>query len=137
MQLASTSPEDTQAVARKLLPQIKEHRIVALHGELGAGKTCFVQGLAAALGLEMAVTSPTYTLINEYRGEHLRLYHVDTYRLNSPEEGYSLGLEELFESGELVVIEWAERIGSMLPEHALHIQIQPGEGDQQRWISIL
>jgi tRNA threonylcarbamoyladenosine biosynthesis protein TsaE len=93
-QFISHSPEETRKVAHMLAARLKAGDVVALHGELGSGKTCLVQGLAEALGVERAVNSPTFTLISEYTGNGLRLYHIDLYRIRDALEAAALGLDE-------------------------------------------
>jgi len=95
--------------------------IICLDGELGSGKTVFTKGIAKALGIEESITSPTFTLIKEYDGE-LPLYHMDLYRLNGKID--ELGLEEYFEKGGVVVIEWASTIRQYLPKERLEIKIK-------------
>ena len=95
--------------------------IICLDGELGSGKTVFTKGIAKALGIEESITSPTFTLIKEYEGE-LPLYHMDLYRLNGKID--ELGLEEYFEKGGVVVIEWASTIRQYLPKERLEIKIK-------------
>ena len=97
--------------------------VIALHGELGSGKTTFVKGLAAALGVPDLVTSPSFSLVNEYEGR-VRLFHVDLYRLQGPQEVELLDLETILAAGGITVIEWAERGEGLLPEGTLHITVQ-------------
>lgn len=118
----TNSPEETWALAAKLADELGPGTVMALHGDLGAGKTCFVQGLAAALGIDEPITSPTYTLIGEYEGR-LPLHHIDLYRLSGPEEALGLGIEEYFDLGGITAIEWAERADGLLPPDLLHIRI--------------
>lgn len=133
----SRSPEQTQDFARECLGGLPDKAVLALHGELGSGKTCFVQGLALALDISQPVTSPTYTLVNEYRGR-LPLYHLDLYRINDPDELFGVGFEEYVETPEgLTVIEWAERAGNLVPENAVHVRFETGETPDDRVISVL
>lgn len=118
----TNSPEETWALAAALAEELGPGTVMALHGELGAGKTCFIQGYAAALGIDEPITSPTYTLIGEYEGR-LPLHHLDLYRLSGPEEALGLGLEEYFDIKGITAIEWAERAEGLLPPDLLHIQI--------------
>lgn len=122
----SHSPEETWALAAELAEQLGPGAVMALHGDLGAGKTCFVQGLAAALGIDEPITSPTYTLIGEYEGR-LPLHHIDLYRLSGPEEALGLGIEEYFDADGITAIEWAERAEGLLPPDLIHIQIVADE----------
>lgn len=117
------SPEETWKLATELAGDLAPGTVIALHGDLGAGKTCFIQGYAAALGIDEPVTSPTYTLIGEYEGR-LPLHHIDLYRLSGPEEALGLGLEEYFDVNGITAIEWAERAEGLLPPDLLHIQIK-------------
>ena len=122
----TTSPEETWALAEELAAELGPGTVMALHGELGAGKTCFIQGFAAALGIDEPITSPTYTLIGEYEGR-LPLHHIDLYRLSGPTEALGLGLEEYFDVNGITAIEWAERAEGLLPPDMLHIEITVDE----------
>ena len=111
----TTSEEDTQAVARQLAATLRAGDVVLLSGNLGAGKTAFARGLAEGLGIDPGeVSSPTFTLIHEYRGGHLTLYHVDLYRLDSAATN-DLGLEEMGIADGVLAIEWPERLSHALP----------------------
>ncbi len=100
--------------------------MLALHGDLGAGKTCFIQGLAEALGVTATVSSPTYTLINEYRGR-VPFYHADLYRLDDPAEALRAGLDDYLHSDGVTAIEWAERASTLLPARTIHVYLRSGE----------
>lgn len=128
-------PEETWRLAGDLLATLRPGAVLALHGELGAGKTCFVQGLARALGVTRAVTSPTFTLINEYAGA-VRLYHVDLYRISGAAEALALGLDEVVHGDGITAIEWAERVKELLPPSTIHIEMEPGEKPAERRIRI-
>ena len=132
----TNSPEETWDVAGKLLDVLSRRAVVALHGELGSGKTCFVQGLALALGIRVPVTSPTFTVINEYRGTR-PLYHIDLYRLHDPDEVLALGFEDYLESEGITAIEWPERAGDLLPASAVHVCIEALEQPDERRMTIL
>jgi tRNA threonylcarbamoyladenosine biosynthesis protein TsaE len=131
----SRSPEETRDLARRLAEQLEDGTVMALHGDLGAGKTCLVQGLAEALGIEDVVNSPTYTIVNELRGKR-RLYHIDLYRVSDDLEAMALGLEEYLEPDGITAIEWAERATDSLPADAVHIHIEPGATANERSIRI-
>ena len=107
---------------------------MALSGELGAGKTCFIQGLARGLGVERSPTSPTFVLINQYAGR-VPVYHVDAYRTESLTERLDLGLEELFGGPGVTVVEWADKLMPLLPADTMHVHIA-GVGDEPREITI-
>ena len=109
------SEEETQAVARRLAAQLKPGDVVLLSGELGAGKTAFVRGLAVGLGIDPeAVSSPTFTLVHEYRGGRLALYHADLYRLEEAAT-WDLGLEELGVADGVLAVEWPDRLTHRIP----------------------
>jgi tRNA threonylcarbamoyladenosine biosynthesis protein TsaE len=128
------SAEATRALAAGIARRATPGTVIALTGELGAGKTCFVQGLAAGLGVNGPVTSPTFVLIAEHAGR-LPLYHVDLYRTESLEEIRGLGLEELLDGGGVTAIEWAEKAEPLLPSHTIHVKLQ-GVGDEVRIVEI-
>lgn len=131
----TTSPEETYRLAAELLQTLRPGTVLALHGELGAGKTCFVQGLAQAMGVKRAVGSPTFTLINEYPGP-LPLYHIDLYRIGGVNEALGLGLEEYLEADGITAIEWAERVAELLPPSTIHIRLVAGVKPEERTITI-
>ena len=131
----SRSPEDTHRLAAELLTDLRAGSILALHGELGSGKTCFVQGLAKALGIDRAVNSPTFAIVNEYPG-HPPLYHMDLYRIHSAAEALDLGLDEYLHGRGITAIEWAERVSGLLPPTTLHIRFEPGNEQDERVITI-
>ncbi len=132
----TASVDDTHALAAQLAAEMPDGTILCLHGDLGTGKTCFVQGLARALGIRRPVGSPTFTLINEYRAQRA-LVHIDLYRLRGAVDAFSLGLEDYLAHPEgLVVIEWAERIADFIPEEAWHIHLASGAAETDRRIRV-
>lgn len=139
MEYAVHSLRETFSVAEKLLPKLKAGSIIALYGDLGAGKTAFVQGLARAMGIQRPVTSPTFTLIQEYRAPDGRLLiHLDLYRLAGVSAVEELGFEEYLRQGALVAVEWPERAPGLLQDAVAKIFIRPVEGDENgRSISIV
>jgi len=126
------SAEETCLLGDRLGVVLKSGDIILLSGDLGAGKTTFVQGIARGMGIDDQVTSPTFTLIQEYgRGDH-RLVHVDPYRLESEEDLIGIGFEEFVEGGAVLAVEWSERLGSLTPQHRLDIRIDCLENDARR-----
>ena len=129
----SNGEDQTSAIGARLAPQLRPGDVILLYGELGAGKTAFVRGLAEALGVSRAdVTSPTFTLIQEYRSPRVTLYHVDLYRL-TPAEAEDLGLDELMATG-VVAVEWPERWNDR-PADATEVRIEH-RGEDRRVITI-
>ena len=122
IEIISESAEQTWEIARFIGGKLRKGDVLALSGELGSGKTCFTGGLARGLGVDekYQITSPTFTLINEYPGR-CKLYHFDVYRLNSYTEFEDLGYEEYFSGKGIVVIEWAEKIVQVLPANTIFI----------------
>jgi tRNA threonylcarbamoyladenosine biosynthesis protein TsaE len=119
----SKSAAETFEFGRQLAGELKPGDVIALTGELGSGKTCLVKGIAAGLGVTQEVTSPTFTFIHEYRGGRLPLVHVDLYRLDKVAEAVNIGIEDYLNGPGVVVIEWAERIESLLPANTQHIRL--------------
>ena len=126
----TTSEQETAHAGRELAAALSAGDVVLLYGDLGAGKTAFVKGLAEGLGVAREeVSSPTFTLVQEYRGGRLTLFHVDLYRLNDPRELDDLGLEEIAEGG-VLAIEWAEKLDARLkPSRSIEVRIEHGDGD--------
>lgn len=114
MTYKSYSCEETEKIAYALAENLHGGEIITLDGDLGAGKTAFVRGLAAGLGISDRVVSPTFTIVNEYSGEGLPLFHFDVYRIGSPDEMYDIGWEDYLGRGGVTVIEWAVNIEEIL-----------------------
>lgn len=135
--IKSKSKEATFGLGRSLGEVLQGGDVLCLAGDLGAGKTLLTQGIAASLGITSAVTSPTFTLIQEYsalqEGQSLRLLHMDLYRLEHPEEVEVIGVEDAFQADAICIIEWPEIAHDVLPEDRLEIQIQ-GSGEETRVI---
>lgn len=129
----SFSTKETQSLAARLASHLQGGEVITLSGDLGAGKTSFAQGLAKGLGVKRQVNSPTFTLIKEYQGEKLALYHMDAYRIE--DEWEELGLEEYFYGQGVSVIEWPEQIEAQIPKERLEIVISK-EGEQERVIHL-
>lgn len=134
VEVVTTSPEGTMAVGAALVPHLAAGDVILLAGELGAGKTVFTKGLAAAAGVEEVVTSPTFTLVRPYATRlGLDLLHADVYRLEQLREVVELGLPELLEEGAFAVVEWGERAAPALAPDALHVTLTAaGDGGARR-----
>lgn len=130
--LVFRTPEELEAFGVKLAAAAGSGDAIALYGDLGAGKTTLARGVLRGLGLDGEAPSPTFTLVQTYEPPELRLpvWHCDLYRLENPEEAIELGLDEAFDEA-LVLIEWPERLGRLLPPHALRLKLD-GAGEAQR-----
>lgn len=124
IKVTSQNEQMTQEIAKRYAQSIKSPCVISLEGDLGAGKTTFAKGFALGMGIKDIVTSPTFTIMNEYQGDKMPLYHFDMYRLESCEEAVNCGFEEYFDLTKLkgvVLVEWAKNVEGLLP--ALHIVI--------------
>jgi tRNA threonylcarbamoyladenosine biosynthesis protein TsaE len=136
--LASDSPARTRAIGRALGASARPGSVIALSGELGAGKTLLTKGVAEGLGVTGVVNSPTFVLMNEHEGR-LRLHHIDAYRLADPEEAVDAGLLDDREVAGVTVIEWADRLGGWLPAERLDLHLAAGVQPTDRtidWVAI-
>ena len=129
------SVEETWALARRLAAELRPGDVVCLEGDLGAGKTTFTQGLAAALGVEGRVTSPTFCLVQEHRGGDAYLVHMDLYRLHGEDDVLAIGWEDYLAAGAIIVVEWPERARGLIPADARHIVFAHLDGDERRRIN--
>ncbi len=120
---SSNSAEETLQIAEKLASELKGGDVVALSGELGAGKTVFVKGLTEALGSKDIVSSPTFTLVNEYEGREFMIYHFDVYRLSGISHENCDWIDEYLFSDGISIIEWADNIMDILPENHIKVTI--------------
>jgi tRNA threonylcarbamoyladenosine biosynthesis protein TsaE len=132
--LTATTPEQTATAGEALGRTLGPGDVVALYGDLGAGKTCFVQGLVRGLGVTTQATSPTFVLVNEYRGR-LPVHHVDAYRTGGLAELIDLGLLDLIGGDGVTLLEWADRAEPLLPARAVRVRIE-GLGDEPRAVTI-
>lgn len=121
MQRVTHGAEETEAFAREYAATLRAGDVVLLHGEMGAGKTVFVKGIARALGIEEEITSPTYAYMNDYYG---KLYHYDCYRLKNGAQAEALGLSDYFYAGGICVIEWPQNIAEILPASCREVYIR-------------
>lgn len=135
MEYLSHSETETEAAGEALAARLKAGDVVAYRGDLGAGKTAFTRGLAIGLGAGDVASSPTFALVNEYQGR-LILDHFDMYRIETWEDLESTGFFDYLESDRVLAIEWSENIEGALPEKRIAVDIQPGQGEDQRRITI-
>jgi len=132
--IISRSEKDTFRIAKEYAKHTKPGDVICLEGDLGAGKTHFTKGFVTAFGIEMnAVSSPTFALINEYRGDRANIYHFDCYRLEDIREALEIGAEEYFYGDGICIIEWPERIREILPSNSKTVTITP-KGPSEREI---
>ncbi len=127
MEYISHNPSETQKIAAKMSQTLNSGDVLCLYGDLGAGKTAFVQGLAKGLGVTEYITSPTFTIVNVYESGRLPLYHFDMYRLGDSAEAYETGYEEYVYGDGVSVIEWAQNISDILPASRYDITITGGK----------
>ena len=135
----SKSVKDTIKLAENIAKKIKKGTIILLHGDLGAGKTHFVKGLAKGLNDRSQVTSPTFTIMNSYEGGKMPIYHFDMYRLNSADEAREAGLEEYFDINNLdgiSVVEWSENVPGLIKGKVVDITIEKTFKEDERIITI-
>ena len=118
----SCSEEETHNLGIQLARLMGPGTTVSLEGDLGAGKTALVKGIAKGLGIEDTITSPTFTIVNTYEGD-IKLHHFDVYRIDDPEELYYIGWDEYFNTYDDCIVEWGDRVPQMLPADAMHIRI--------------
>ena len=134
MDVLFTLPQIKTAAAT-FLDAVKNYKVVAFHGEMGAGKTTFVHALCDELGVKNAVSSPTFSIINEYRtAAGKTIYHLDLYRLKSVQEAIDAGVEDCFYSGNLCLVEWPEIAHAIFPENTLHVHIEIAGNDERRLV---
>lgn len=130
------SVAETEALAARLAETLRGGECIALHGDLGAGKTQFVRGMVRGIGANPGqVSSPTFVLLHVYNGGRLTIYHLDAYRVAGPEDFESIGFSELIEQGGVVVVEWAQRVESLLPAGSISVHIE-STGELERKITI-
>lgn len=128
-QFLSNSEKDTKNFAKSLAAHLKKNDIIVLTGNLGSGKTKFTEGILSYFGLENEISSPTYTIVNEYQKGDINIYHFDVYRLEDSSEFYEIGGEEYFENG-ICLIEWGELIEDALPKEYVHITFSKDDNDE-------
>jgi len=127
-----SSLQELDKAARSFLEAVGQVNVIAFSGEMGSGKTTFIQALCRNLGITVEVNSPTFSLVNEYfTPEGKSIFHFDLYRIETPEELFDIGYEEYFFSGSLCLIEWPEKASSLIPEDALRVSIVIGENESR------
>ena len=131
MEFLTNSPAETEAIGAALGKIIKPGTVIAYRGDLGAGKTAFTRGLARGLGSSEMVTSPTYTIVNEYLGGRMPLFHFDMYRLASSDDLWDIGWEDYLERGGICAVEWSENVDDAM-EQALYVTIEKLGADSRR-----
>ena len=136
MEIITNSPAETEDAGASLAARLEPGSVIAFTGDLGAGKTAFTRGLARGLGVTERVTSPTFTIVNEYEGGRLPLFHFDMYRLGSSDELFDIGWEDYLCRGGICAVEWSENIEDALEEDAIRVDIRRGKHDDQRIITI-
>lgn len=134
MQFITNTPDETELVGERLGRALSGGEVIAYRGDLGAGKTAFTRGLARGLGISMRVTSPTYTIVNEYIGGRLPLFHFDMYRLDSADDLFDIGWEDYLHRGGVCAVEWSENVSEAI-EKAITVEIEK-LSDETRRITI-
>ncbi len=133
----SNSENETLRFAEKFTKKLKGGETIALTGELGSGKTVFTKGVAKALKIKEHISSPTFNIFKIYETSHLKLCHIDAYRLNSAQNLVELGIKDYIKSNQIItLIEWAEKVKKILPQNTIFVNFKPGEKDNQRIITI-
>lgn len=133
MKFLTKSPEETTELGRIIGSRLKKSDIISLNGDLGAGKTHLTKGLAEGLGIDEYITSPTFTIVNEYEGR-LPLYHFDVYRIDDIQEMYEIGFDEYLFGEGVCIVEWGEIVRELLPSNTIHININILEDDTREII---
>ena len=132
----TNTPEETEALGARLARALEPGAVVAFTGDLGAGKTAFVRGLARGLGIRDRVTSPTFTVVNEYEGGRLPLFHFDLYRLGCADELFDIGWEDYLARGGVCAVEWSERMEELLEPGTIRVDLRRGEDENRRVITV-
>lgn len=128
--------QETEELGEKLGRILTPGTVIAYTGDLGAGKTAFTRGLARGLEIPERITSPTFTIVNEYEGGRLPLFHFDMYRLGSSDELFDIGWEDYLVRGGVCAVEWSENVDDVLESDTIRVDIRRGENDEQRRITI-
>jgi tRNA threonylcarbamoyladenosine biosynthesis protein TsaE len=135
LDLVTRAPEETRELGAAIADLLVPGDVISLTGDLGAGKTCLVQGAARSLGVQEPVGSPTFVLVREYRGE-IPVYHLDVYRLDRLQEVLDLGFEDLLDPGGVIFIEWGDAIDPLLPDSYLEVELSISGDDEMRLLAV-
>ena len=136
MEWITNSEQETERLGQRVGRALKPGAVIAYTGDLGAGKTAFTRGLARGLGVPDRVTSPTFTIVNEYEGGRLPLFHFDMYRLGSSEELFDIGWEDYLARGGVCAVEWSENVDDALEGDVIRVDIRRGDREDQRRITV-
>lgn len=136
LEYITNSARETEELGEKLGLGLMPGAVIAYTGDLGAGKTAFTRGLARGLGIPERITSPTFTIVNEYEGGRLPLFHFDMYRLGSADELFDIGWEDYLARNGVCAVEWSENVDDVLDEDTIRVDIRRGDDDEQRRITI-
>jgi len=129
MRFISNSEEDTKKLGKEIASKLEKGMILVLSGDLGSGKTKFTEGILSYFGLENEISSPTFTIVNEYDSDKMKIYHFDVYRIEDEDEFYAIGGDEYFEKG-VSIIEWGEKISSILPDTYIQVNFSRDDKDE-------
>ena len=136
MEFVTECEQETEALGERLAGRLVPGAVVAFTGDLGAGKTAFTRGLARGLGIAERVTSPTFTIVNEYEGGRLPLFHFDMYRLGSSDELFGIGWEDYLAREGVCAVEWSENVSDALEEGTIFVEIRRGASERQRIVTV-
>ena len=136
LEFLSSCALETEQIAEKLAEDLVGGEVIAFRGGLGMGKTCFIRGLARGLKFTGETNSPTFAIVNEYRGGRLPLFHFDMYRISSWEDLYSCGYFDFLDEDGIIAVEWSENIASALPQDVIIVLIEKGENETDRKITV-
>ena len=136
MEFVTNNEQETEALGARLAQVLKPGDVIAYTGDLGAGKTAFTRGLARGLGVTERITSPTFTIVNEYEGGRLPLFHFDMYRLGSSDELFDIGWEDYLARGGVCAVEWSEIVDDAIEHDAIRVDLRRGADDNQRIITV-
>ncbi len=136
VEFVTNSEQETEELGARLAERLEPGAVIAFTGDLGAGKTAFTRGLARGLGISDRMTSPTFTIVNEYEGGRLPLFHFDMYRLGSSDELFDIGWEDYLARGGVCAVEWSENVSDALEEGSVLVEIRRGACDNQRVIAV-